>query len=287
MTTAEFHIKNFWRRNSIKKIKRTLPSSYDEFTAADFLKLFQLKNLNLLPIALTVSFIHHLLSLRPRIFFNLKQYELDELAETLKWMVPGKDPITGTDIPPIMEKFPLQKIRCGWRNYYGPADRLSNITVIEWVMADSLYMSYASEPDTETLHRFLAVLYRPANPFTRIARRLNGRDVRIKLNEHFLEKRAARLAKLPLYVKQSIMFVFEANRHRVTQEFNEIFKQVDKKYGDDDFDYAAFIYDMAGPELGTVGQVEAELVNNVFHFCQRNQKKLRDPNKENLLNMKL
>lgn len=106
----------------------------------------------------------------------------------------------------------LETVKPKWfKKYYGPADKLSNITAYEFfAYCEMFYWQYKTKPDEATLNTLIAVLYRE--------KRSAGisNDVRVPLTDHGVASRADIMARLPLIVKLIIFFNYEGCRNFIT-----------------------------------------------------------------------
>ena len=87
------------------------------------------------------------------------------------------------------------------RKLYGPDNALININFREYKDASYYYRKYMERNDEADLNRMIAVLYRPRNLLT-------GRKIRYKPEK--LEKRAARIGRLPLEERFAVYLFFMA-----------------------------------------------------------------------------
>jgi hypothetical protein len=149
----------------------------------------------------------------------------------------------------------------GAPTYYGPFNRLSNITLHEFSYADTAFNAYLETEDMHQLNKLIAVLYRPAIDHS-------ANDVREPFDQYKLEKRARKIARLSWPVRLAILYNWIGCRSMITDMFPKIFSQKDGKASK--FGWADVIVSTAGQKFGTVDQTaDANLFNILIHHKQQ------------------
>ena len=107
--------------------------------------------------------------------------------------------------------------------WHGPRAHLSNVSFGEFIFADTFFVQYALHGRPAHLDKFLAVLYRP------VRRKAspddddwNG-DLRVAFNEHHLELRTARAARIDDLEKLAVLTWYRGCRTQLAQEFPDVF----------------------------------------------------------------
>lgn len=109
-------------------------------------------------------------------------------------------------------------------SFYGPADKLFNITLSEFIHAETNLTRYLKSKEIEYLDRLIAILWRPQkNPIRRISNHYNG-DRRIPFNDHKFEKRAIRIHKLNHNTKMAILLFYQGCQAWYQKQFPHVFK---------------------------------------------------------------
>ncbi len=113
----------------------------------------------------------------------------------------------------------IRSFRLHFRKYYGPADKLSNLTAHEFFnICEPLYWQYKKKGDDSTLNALCAVLYR---------RKRSGivdNDIREDITDAGIALRAKRFKGLAKLYKLAILFNYEGCRNFITAKFPEAFE---------------------------------------------------------------
>lgn len=120
-----------------------------------------------------------------------------------------------------LTKFP-KSVKIAGVEYFGPADRLSNISIEELNFAYKFYFDWISNKDISALDRLVTTLYRPAT------NEIKG-DVREAFNEHLIQSRGNIFPKLPEEQKISIGFAFKGSVEYMFSKYPVIFPVVKSK----------------------------------------------------------
>jgi hypothetical protein len=95
------------------------------------------------------------------------------------------------------------------RKYYGPANRLSNLTINEYRTTELYYQLYMGTNDPKFLNLLIATLYRPKRA------KQGNNDMRADYQEIDAQKRATSFKWLPVSLKYAILFNYEGCRHYI------------------------------------------------------------------------
>lgn len=113
----------------------------------------------------------------------------------------------------------IKKLRIRYRQYYGPADKLSNLTANEFFnFTEVLYSSWQKTKAEGYLNALCAVLYRPKRK-TEVFD-----DVRCILTDAGVALRAKKFKQIDLSVKQAILLNYEGCRMFIIKNNPDIFK---------------------------------------------------------------
>lgn len=123
----------------------------------------------------------------------------------------------------LFTRFP-KKIKIGrWpfrKTVFGPAPRMANSTIEEFSYADTFYFKWASDGDTDDLHRLTAILYRPK------AKKHNPEDLRSPFSSLILEENSRITDKIPLHIKFMIAHVYAGCRQNLINRNKNVFPQL-------------------------------------------------------------
>ena len=117
-----------------------------------------------------------------------------------------------------LTRFP-KKICSGFGFLYGPADRLSNITINEYAHADLFYYRWRKTKNVQDLNRLVSVLYRPK------AKEGHSSDKRRAFNGSELKFHARRAQKLSLKTKRVVAMAFQGSRTLIVTRYKHVFKR--------------------------------------------------------------
>lgn len=109
--------------------------------------------------------------------------------------------------------------------WYGPADRLKNLTFAEFISADTACMKYIEAQEPKHLDKLVAILYRAKKKgVKRNAPDFNG-DVREAFNSHTVELRMKQMRKLSAAQKMAVLFFFVGCKSHFAKQFPYVFKK--------------------------------------------------------------
>lgn len=179
--------------------------------------------------------------------FSLEQYhsrpaitrEYPEIRQSLYFQLIGqllkenswwKKRIAKGQFPPAAYKEPSQflfgectrtvfipKFRLNWITFHPPGDRLKNITIEEFSLADSLFVNYRKTQDVRYLDNLCATLYRRADG--------NELDIRKPFSKILIEKEVRHFQKLSLKKKLAILYAFTGCRNIIATAHPHVFPQ--------------------------------------------------------------
>lgn len=113
----------------------------------------------------------------------------------------------------------IPKVKILWWSYYGPDDKLSNVTAYEFFNAcEPLYWKYKNNGDESALTSLCAVLYRPKRWGTVV------NDIRKPFTDAGTRKRSKWFSYLPLNTRRAILFNYEGCRNFIVKNHPKAFK---------------------------------------------------------------
>ncbi len=112
----------------------------------------------------------------------------------------------------------LEYVRIGFCKYYGPNNKLSNLTIAEYRQTELYYDMYLHTGQTRFLHLLAATLFRPKG-------KRRGDDIRLPLDDYTVGKRAKLFRWVLHPVKLlAIKLFYESCRNYVRKSFPTIYK---------------------------------------------------------------
>jgi len=135
--------------------------------------------------------------------------------------------------PPSFDKWNFTHLKIGLIKYVGPTNMLGNLTFGEFGRAEYYYNHYVKNQSIDSLHKFLACLYRPKKYLWFGKRRMFTED---EINNYKV------FAHISLPVKRAILLNFSATRENVFSRFKDGFSKGQQsdadKYGWDGVIYS-------------------------------------------------
>lgn len=159
-----------------------------------------------------------------------------------------------------------------FRKYYGPKNKLSNLTAEEFTLCEFCYEQFDLTKDVKYLNHLTAILYRSRRWFN------IDNDLRAGLKTLSFEKRALRFAKLPDRLRYAIYLNYEGCRNFIIKNNPEIFKKgKGAGKGPKITPWSRIVQSGAGGIFGTLQETEK---SNIHKFLSELNARLKE-NREN------
>lgn len=160
------------------------------------------------------------------------------------------------------------------KSYYGPADMLEDITLIEFARADQRFLEYVANKDEKDLNELIAVLWRRRKMFIGFQRlfRIWDGDYRVRFQDYMTYQNSNIFARLPQRKKFAIFLWYAACRKRIIEIFADVFdgeKDKDSK----EYGWGDIIIDLAGDKFGTIDKTANTLLFTILMYLRNNKKK--------------
>lgn len=107
----------------------------------------------------------------------------------------------------------VNSIKIKSKRFYGPADRISNLTINEFSHADDLYLGWCNTKDVEYLQYLAAVLYR----------QLNDNGKRAPFDKTELENNAKQFSKIDHRILVAVLLSYQGSRKYLISQFPLVF----------------------------------------------------------------
>jgi hypothetical protein len=115
---------------------------------------------------------------------------------------------------PEFDKQLFPMIRIGLRRYYGPADRLMNMTFGEWLQTDIFFRHYQRTKERKFLEMAVACMYRTRDRKKIRSKHYDG-DPRVTFNEYLVEKQAIKFRRVPMAKLKAISVFFSGSMKKL------------------------------------------------------------------------
>ncbi len=222
------------------------PSSWNELTSDQLLRIAELSPLKLSPTEFKISLLRSLLGLEA-----MKVKEKIIRGETCFLFRHGRKNIyiiSAVDISFIIKKFDflfqirkdkdqkeicilrsrltnnlIREIKVGSEKFYGPSDGLTNIIFQEYIHTETFISKFNSTGDIAFLDKFIAVLYRPqSKDYNPVYANFNG-DRREPFNDFIIDTRAATVGKIDIALRHAILLFYMGCINHIQFLFKEVF----------------------------------------------------------------
>ena len=167
--------------------------------------------------------IYPFLGIKSRLLFNLDTYQLNALLECTSFLVYG-DKLLNTIL--------IDNFKLGRKQYHGPSDKFSNLKFGEFIQADTYFMHYSETEDEEYIYLLIACLSRPQKSTLVLDSPGWDGDVREKFNQHLIKQRAKQFKRMPIKLRNTILFNYHSIRRWLTERYIYVFGS----YADDSDD---------------------------------------------------
>lgn len=271
----------------IKNIKRTLPENWPELTNDQAMKVVPyIFNPLLDKTDAKILALKALLSIKDKLFFKLNPVQVVQILSLIEFIFEEATPV------PFIKEFEHKGIR-----YLAPAEKLSNISIVEFAMADAYFEAIDFETaDINAYNRIIATLYRPEKENLNTKHPDYNGDPREKYNTILSEGRADHFSDLSPYIKISIIKFFLSCKKWISEEFSILFKKPKKDKDGKEIvvpvenkdivpTWVGIIYDLG--QQGIFGGFESVAYTNLhtvlIHLC-REQQKAMDIENKNIFN---
>ena len=179
------------------------------------------------------------------------------------------DSMTLTKFPPTLEVVHNGEVL----TFYGPANRLANITIEEFSYCDHLFYDWKTKKNSQYLDILITALYRVKSSDS------NQNDIRERFSRHSLSSRSAILPKIDEKIKLVIGHAFQGSRESIINRFPVVFpKQKFKTAKPKVIKYRSFNTMINAMVLG-----ENQPLGNLHQVEQTNVIKFFDIVKESIL----
>lgn len=151
--------------------------------------------------------------------------------------------------------------------YFGPADKLFNITLSEFIHCETNLSKYIRTKDFQFLDRLIAILWRPQkNALRRISNKYDG-DRRTAFNDHKFEKRAIRIRALNKNTKIAILYFYQGCQAWYQNQFPHVFKG--GKKASNNLGFLNLVDALTGGDVSKIDDIRKSLLMDVMVHLER------------------
>lgn len=239
---------------SIGNLHYTAPSKWEEMTA-DQLKIWVeilSKNIEVTH-ALSFACIH-LYKIPYKLWQSLIPAYHVQIKETLKFLTKSNQ----------LTNWLITSFKIGLTTYYGPANKLSSITIEEFRHAEVYYLAYMKTKRPELLDSLISVLFRQKGKSEAEL------DNRIQFSPLIVQTNTAKMSGLHKLKKEAILFNYAGCRNFIFKKYPTIFKISKKEQSAGGIpDLINLISVVAGGKFGTQRETERTPLYNFLDHLER------------------
>lgn len=148
--------------------------------------------------------------------------------------------------------------------YFPPLDKIANLTVEEFSVADDLHIRFRETQDIQCLIYLAATLYsktkKPRQPFDKLD----------------LPQKAKKFESLGLPVLLAIELAYSGSKNNIVKRFPQAFPNADTKQKSKKYGFSKVILQMAGGKFGNHEQTKS---TNIYTFLEEFNQNLKDAKK--------
>lgn len=160
----------------------------------------------------------------------------------------------------------LPKLKIGWfKWYYGPGDRLNDISIEEFSFAYSAYINYNRTHDVDQLNNLVATLYRPCGDLN--AQR-NG-EVKQPFNYKLIGRYSEKMCWLNDGYKQGVLLFFMGCLEYFKNKYPEVFRRAEKNEVSGTGTFFDTVVDMSGGEFGPFKDTKNENMHVIMRALNK------------------
>lgn len=127
---------------------------------------------------------------------------------------------------------PIKSLKLKHKRYYGPEDRLFNLSMEEFITAETHYMNFLNDQNNDHLDCLCASLYRPRNPKVNPKSFEFKGDLREPFNDHSILNNSKLFQRVDLAMRFAIFYWYQGCREFLTFQFPNVFNSTTSKKKD-------------------------------------------------------
>lgn len=236
----------------IGKHRTEIASNWEEATGNQLLYFCYLRRKNFNRDEILTRTTYMWSKFKPWVYFKMNAVQRVSLQQKLDWVFESA--------PPSKQCIPVYRYH--FRKWYGPGDKLRHVLVKEWMIADAGMTKWFKSQDERSLHEAIACLYRPA-------RSIANEDMREVFDWERCRLRAEDVALWPAHVKDAIALNYCGMRMGLEKDFPHVFNG--EKTSRKNFGIPGMLHDMAGPETGTIKDLEGWKIRDLLFIAEKNE----------------
>lgn len=162
----------------------------------------------------------------------------------------------------------VPKFKVNGITYYGPSSKLFNITLSEFIHAETNLSRYVKTKEIQYLDKLIAILYRPQDhKYDPDSPQFNG-DRRAPFNDHRIDDRAKKISKLTHNLKICIFLFYTGCQWWYQQQFPHVFSSNGKKPGNN-LGFLNLVDSLTAGDVTKLDEVRGSLLMDVMVHMER------------------
>lgn len=247
--------------------------SWNELTRRQLLRIIRVLLMPMDPQAIKMRILHELLPLPTGLFFALEDSQITWLLR-LAGFVTEEATLTRNLLPEI--RLPILKTY-RWQQLHGPADRLGNLVMAEFIFTESFFLAWHHSQNQDYLDNLIAILYRPQREGYDPASPDYKGDRREDFNPHLFEKRAQSWVKhLSKPVKMAVLYYYAGCRQALIDQYPEVFGGEETGGPASASPLRDMLHDLPNDKFGTIDEAEKAPLHTVLYEINKANKRARE-----------
>lgn len=162
-----------------------------------------------------------------------------------------------------IEQCLIKKFRIGFTYYYGPDERLCNVTATEFEHADMFLLEFLTSKEEHLLNKCIATLWRESKWFNK------SDDIRVPFSEFSLEKREKKIARMPQYLKNACLINYLGMRKAFIESSNAavVFSESKTQKASKSTNWGTILLRLAEKQVfGTYKQTRESYIHDIVDY---------------------
>jgi hypothetical protein len=240
------------------------PGKWDELDAEGLLQLAAVTSLDKFKSMMPYYLVMKLFKVPVRLFRKLRQSQMIQLESCLDWMSEKNN----------LTKWLIDPVTISRQIYYGPKNRLANLTVEEFMYAEAAYAKWLTTQKLDPLYTLFATLYRKRSFWFK---------KRLLFTDTHKEKAEAGALSLRPHVLKAIAINYAGCRNFIIEKHPNVWKPVvqddkplTKAQAPQKVDWVGLALQQSGDKFGTYDQT---IKVNLWLFLADMDKKVKEAHK--------
>lgn len=180
----------------------------------------------------------------------ISSMQLTELANSMDFLISRAEKKDGihVSLESKLTRNIISFFKIDGLKYYGPADKLFNITFSEFIHTETNLKRFMNSRDVVFLDKLIAILYRKqARDYDPDSKDFNG-DRREPFNDHQIDARAAVISKMDHNIKIAIYLFYTGCQNWIMNQFPHVFQGTGKR-SDDSLGFLGLVDTLTGGDV--------------------------------------